>query len=77
MQTSTSLEYEPSSEPLLIIVKQLFLNRELYHQVILWAFTAAASFYVWVKWGKHFGVSEDPYGEEKAPLLRKAEDTLV
>ena len=45
--------------------------------VILWAFTAAASFYVWVKWGKHFGVSEDPYGEEKAPLLRKADDTLV
>ena len=30
IQTSTSLKYEPSSEPLLIPAKQLFLNRELY-----------------------------------------------
>jgi hypothetical protein len=29
IQTSTSLKYEPS-EPLLIIAKHLFLNRELY-----------------------------------------------
>ncbi|KAJ1489486.1 hypothetical protein T484DRAFT_1779828, partial [Baffinella frigidus] len=44
--------------------------------VILWTFATAASFYVWIKWGKHFGVSEDPYGpgDEKAPLLRKGED---
>ena len=29
MQTSTSLQYEPSSELLLITAKQMFLNREL------------------------------------------------
>ena len=28
MQLSMSLKYEPSSEPLLVSVKQLFLNRE-------------------------------------------------
>jgi hypothetical protein len=30
---STSLTYEPSSEPLLITVEQFFLNRELYRAV--------------------------------------------
>ena len=35
IQRSTSLRYEPSSEPLLITAKQLFLNRELYRAVQL------------------------------------------
>ena len=34
MQPSMSLEYERSSEPLLILAKQLFLNKELYLSAI-------------------------------------------
>ena len=30
---STILEYDPSSEPLLITTKQLFLKREMFQQV--------------------------------------------